>query len=313
MIGRDRRTGRATKGKAVTAMQDEAGRDKSGRNEAGRNEAGRNEIAFDAPTTWGRVRSCRHGLFLYNRNDVYIGRSLELYGEYSDLETELLRSLLREGDWFVEAGANIGALTVPLARKVGPGGAGFVFEPQRLNHQMLCANLALNGLTHVQARQAGLGAEQGVMSAALVNPDREDNYGDVRLRPASVEWGEQVTVSTLDAVGLPQCRLIKMDVQGMERQVLEGARATIARCRPALWVENDDRETSPDLIRLIRGMGYRLWWHKSPLFSPRNFRGAVENVFEDVVSLNMLCLPAEGRLDIDWPEILADDEWPMRT
>lgn len=269
------------------------------------------DCAVDLPGGWGRLRTCRHGLFMFNRNDVYIGRSLELYGEFSELEANLLCSLLRAGDTFVEAGANIGALTVPLAQRVGPSGQGFAFEPQRQNHQMLCANLALNGLSNVRARCAGLAAADGVMTAPVFDPARPNNYGDVRLVADEGHGGEAVPVATVDGLGLSRCRLIKIDVQGMEPQVLEGAKATIAACRPALWVENDDRAASPALIRRIRALGYRLWWHLAPLYNPDNFRQVSENVFDKVVSCNMMCLPAEGKLNIGAPEILDDEAWPL--
>ena len=66
-----------------------------------------------------RLVAGRHGQFLYNTNDRYIGRSLEFYGEYCEQEADLYRQLLRPGDTVIEVGANIGALTVPLR---GPSG-----------------------------------------------------------------------------------------------------------------------------------------------------------------------------------------------
>lgn len=268
------------------------------------------DAVIDLPGGWGRLRACRHGLFMFNRNDVYIGRSLDLYGEFSELEARLLCSLLRPGDVFVEAGANIGSLTVPMAQRVGPAGKGFAFEPQRQNYMMLCANMGLNGISCVQTRQAGLAAADAVMTAMIYDPAVENNYGDIRLG-AECEKREQVSVTTVDGLGLPRCRLIKIDVQGMEPQVLEGAKATIAACRPALWVENDDRAASPALIRQIRAMGYRLWWHLAPIYNPSNFRGCRDDIFPRVVSCNLMCLPAEGELNIGAPEITDDDAWPL--
>jgi FkbM family methyltransferase len=269
------------------------------------------DIAIDPPGGWGRLRRCRHGLFLYNRNDVYVGRSLEVYGEYSHLEAGLLCSLARPGDVFIDAGANIGTITVPLANRVGPGGAGHAFEPQPLNFQMLCANLALNGLTNVSPHNAGLSDAAGEMSVDMVDPKLPYNYGDMRLSPITAETARSATVKIIDDLALPRCRLIKIDVQGMEPKVLAGATATIARCRPALFVENDDRASSPALIRLIRSLGYRLWWHLSPLFNPTNFRRHPEDIFGNTVSSNLLCLPAEGDLSISAEELLDDDYWPL--
>src|SRR5512139_1143204 len=86
---------------------------------------------------WLEVKRCRHGVFAYNRNDIYIGRSLSVYGEYSEAEVAFLSRLLAPGDTVVEAGANIGSITVPLARVVGAGGRLIGFEPQRVAFELL--------------------------------------------------------------------------------------------------------------------------------------------------------------------------------
>src|SRR3954469_8060635 len=95
---------------------------------------------------FNHLRDCRHGPMLFNINDKYIGRSLELYGEFSEPEITLLTSYLRPTDTVVEVGANVGAHTVPRAQAVSGGGEVVAFEPQRLIFQTLCANLALNSI-----------------------------------------------------------------------------------------------------------------------------------------------------------------------
>ena len=97
------------------------------------------------------LRETRYGRMLYHERDTYIGQSFARYGVYGEIELQLLRALVKPGDVVVEAGANIGADTVPLARRIGERGAIFAFEPQRLVYQMLCANVALNGLSNVIA------------------------------------------------------------------------------------------------------------------------------------------------------------------
>ena len=74
----------------------------------------------------------KYGKIIYNTRDRYIGRSLAAYGEYSQGEAELYKQLLRSGDTVIEVGANMGSLTVPLARFVGEAGRVIAFEPQRL-------------------------------------------------------------------------------------------------------------------------------------------------------------------------------------
>lgn len=83
------------------------------------------------------LKECRHGRMAFLRRDQYVGRSLALYGEFSQFETELFAQFIRPGMAVVEVGANIGAHTVSLAQMVGPHGAVFALEPQRVIFQRI--------------------------------------------------------------------------------------------------------------------------------------------------------------------------------
>ncbi|MGE0658318.1 MAG: FkbM family methyltransferase [Reyranellaceae bacterium] len=256
-----------------------------------------------------RLRECRYGKMLYRLNDTFIGRSLELYGEMGEQEVRALCSLVRPGDVVLEVGANIGTNVVPLARRVGKDGAVVAFEPQRRVHQMLCANVALNGLPNVLALWAAAGAAEGSIRAPAIDYETRGNFGGVAL---SAEGdGERVPVMTIDGLELQSCRLMKIDVEGMEIDVLRGAARTIARLQPRLYVENDRREKSPALISHLAGLGYRCYWHLPRLFNRDNFRGHAENVFGDIVSVNMLCLPPGDALDVGGlrPVSGPNDDW----
>lgn len=256
-----------------------------------------------------RLIQGRHGCLLYNRNDQYVGRSLEEYGEYAEAEVALFRQLLRPGATVVEAGANIGAHTLVLAQLVGPQGRVFAFEPQRLCFQVLCANLALNGLANVVARQSALGEAPGRLYVPLLDPQAEQNFGGLSL--GSHPQGEEVPIETVDGLNLPGCLLLKADVEGMEQAVLRGAEQTLARCRPFLYLENDRPEKSAALIEYLLERKYRLYWHVTPLFSPSNHFANPTNVFPGIVAPNMLgvhpALQAEltGFVAIEGP----DSDW----
>ena len=160
---------------------------------------------------------------VFNRKDLYIGRSLELF---SELEVELLSRLIKPGSLVVEAGANIGSLTVALSRMVGPGGAVIAFEPQRQIFHLLCANLALNSILNVFAYQKAIGAARGSLFVPQLHPAAPHNFGGLSLGNAAA--GEPVEVTALDDMRFPRLGLIKADVEGMEEQVLAGATKTIA-------------------------------------------------------------------------------------
>jgi len=255
------------------------------------------------------LKDCRHGRMLFLPNDLYVGRSLDLYGEFSQVEGELLQKLVGPGDHVVEIGANIGAHTVGLARRVGPGGTVHAFEPQRVLFQMLCANVALNGLGNVHAHRAAVGVRPGSLTVPPLDYAAVNNFGGISLTDGGL--GEKVTVVQLDGMDLPPPRLLKIDVEGMEADVLEGARQLITRQRPVLYVENDRREKSPALITLISDLGYDLWWHLPPLFNPGNFAGNANNVFGGTCSINLICLPREAPLVLEgFKPVKSPDDWP---
>ena len=254
-----------------------------------------------------RVKRCRHGWMLYNVHDTYVGRSFDLYGEFSELEARLFAQLIPPGGVALDIGANIGAHSVPMARIVGPAGMVVAFEPQRVLYQMLCANLALNSLPNVWSFWAGAGRENGSLRVPPLDYHATNNFGGISL--GSGEHGEAVQILPLDGMTLPNCHFIKIDVEGMEREVIAGARATIGKFRPLLYVENDRQEKSAALIRSLFELEYRLYWHLTTLFNAGNFFGATQNVFGQVVSINMLCIPRERNLPVQGlREITAPEE-----
>lgn len=237
-----------------------------------------------------RLKACRYGPLLYWITDTYIGQSLDLYGEFSEGETGLLRQIIRPGATVVEVGANIGAHTVCLAKAVGPLGKVLAFEPQRLVYQMLCGNVALNVLTNVHTHHAAVGRAPGTITVPTLDPNASQNFGSVSLGAWSE--GEQVPVVTLDSLNLAACDLIKIDVERMELEVLLGAEQTIRRLQPVLYMENEWEEKSEPLIRQLMTWNYRLYWHFPLLFNPANHFQNPTDVFHQVVSTNMLCVPA---------------------
>lgn len=259
--------------------------------------------------SFNQLVQTRYGPMLYNRFDQYVGGSLAAYGEFSEGEAAMFSQLVGNGNIVVEAGANIGAHTVHLAQMVGEQGAIYAFEPQRVVFQTLCANLALNQLVNVTARQQGLGRNASEMVLPNVDPRVENNFGGLSLLQNVP--GEKVSIVTIDSLALPRCDLIKVDVEGMEEEVIAGALNTIAKFRPTLYLENDRAEKSASLIRFLQSLNYKIWWHLSPLFNPNNFAKNSTNIFGGIVSINILCQPAESAKPVTGlREILdANEQW----
>ncbi len=256
------------------------------------------------------LRKCRHGYMLYNVNDVYVGRSFELYGEFSQGEAELFEQIVRPGDTVLDIGANIGAHTVVLANRVGPTGTVYAFEPQRLVFQTLCANIALNSLINTHCLQVALGEAPGSVTVPVFNYAQVNNYGGVSMD--MFETGEKVPAITLDSLELPACRFIKLDVEGMEIKALQGAVRTIERLQPILYVEDDRLEKSEALRQFIDSLDYDMYWHLPTLYNGRNYLQNPQNVFGNVVSVNLLCVSRKSETKIKgFDRALPTQEHPL--
>jgi FkbM family methyltransferase len=243
------------------------------------------------------IKHCRHGLFMYNLNDLFIGRAMDIYGEWCESELACLGQMLKSGDVIIDVGANIGTHTVFFSKKVNPGGMIFAFEPQRITFEFLCANLVLNGLTNVIPMQAGAGEVGGQLTVPLADPNIMQNFGAVSIEGKSS--GDLVNVIPLDALELKRCNLIKIDVEGMELKVLKGAEKTIRDCRPFLFVENNSKEGSPETVQMLLNLNYNCWWHIAPYYNLDNFFHNKENVWVNIVpEANMICVPKEFDLNI---------------
>jgi len=261
------------------------------------------------PNGFNELQMCRSGPMIYNKHDIYVGGSLQRYGEFSVAEQEIFAQVIRPGALVVEVGANIGAHTVELSRLAGPDGEVHAFEPQRIVFQALCANLALNQCTNVHARQAAVGEKAGIISVPPIDPTIRYNFGGVSLR--DVAFGEAVALITLDSLDLPACSLLKVDVEGMEVEVLKGAEQLIQMHRPIMYLENDREDRSEELLGIVERLGYKAWWHLAQLFNAANFYGDPVDIFGNIVSINVLCVPGETKMPVNGlrPVSSPQDKW----
>ena len=221
----------------------------------------------------------RHGLFLCNPIDPFVGRSLDLYGEYCEEELEFLVRLLEPDATVIEIAAGIGAHTVPLARHVGPAGIIHAFESRRLTFQLLCANVALNGLENVHTYERGVS-------------QRFSNGTDTTTYPT------MASAATIDALDFGNCQLIRIDAPGNEENVLAGAEQTLTRSDPVVYLRNVSESQRPRIISWFRSRGFRMYWHSPRFFRSTNFRGQTDNVFGEMKSENILCVSNSTAIDV---------------
>ena len=171
------------------------------------------------------------------------------------------------------------------------------FEPQGAIHEILRTNVAPLG--NVVVHREAAGAADGNFHAPPRAYDNAEDFGKVVAGGA----GEDVPVVTIDSLSLTQLRLLKIDIDGSELDVLKGATETIKRCEPALYVKNDRADRSEQLISHIFGLNYRLWWHLTPMFSPNNFFHHPQDVFGGARSCNMIGFPSSVPITLRFAEV----------
>ncbi len=253
----------------------------------------------------------KEGYIVYNKNDTYIGKAIEKYGEFSGLEVEIFENLCHPSDVVIEVGANIGTHTLVFSRLVGPTGRVYAYEPQRIVFQTLCANLALNSITNVECMQQALSNEVGHLVIPEINYHREGNFGGIEIDKFTS--GSKVEVVKLDSrIDLPRLNFLKIDAEGMEHQIISGAVDIINKYKPILYVENDRLEKSKALIELINTLDYRIFWHLPPLYNEHNYAGDSENLWPGIVSVNMLCIHRSVKTNIDLLENSEPDFHPFK-
>jgi FkbM family methyltransferase len=263
---------------------------------------------------------CRYGYMVFNRLDEYIGRSLEHYGEYNGAEGNFLCAMLSPGQTVVEVGANIGTHTIALGQAVGATGQVIAFEPQAGAFQLLCANVALNNLSQVKTLAIAVGAKSGHIKMPRMDYTKPGNFGavtatDLSTAPSAAPHrdGDIVPLGRLDdMLRLKNCRLLKVDAEGMELETLQGAETLIKQHQPILYVENDRKDKSPALISFILGLGYSLYWHTPLLFHADNFFENDAYIFarERIASINMVAAPPGTVVaNMKGREITRPDDW----
>lgn len=179
-----------------------------------------------------------------------------------------LARLLGRGDVVIEAGGHIGYLTLHCARLVGEAGAVHVFEPGPNNLPYLHANV--DAIDNAVVVEEALGNAPGMARLFVENLTGQNNTmladaGEYRRnsRSAGVDartYTVSVPVTTIDGYcadnGIAPT-FVKIDVESFELEVLEGAKATLASCRPIVLVEVARRED--EVLGLMTSLGYALF------------------------------------------------------
>src|SRR5207249_4766035 len=186
---------------------------------------------YDGPVTTGWYFGMRfnHHLLGDMSQCTYVD------GRYEPNEMHAISKLIGPGMTVVDVGANAGVFTLEAAKLVGAQGSVHAFEPSPRDSERLLANVSLNALANVHVHAEALGRATGQRGPAgsRARPPRQHTIGGFSYAADARAYSVEVDVTSLDdfaaAQRLTRLDLLKIDVEGSETAVLQGARESLRR------------------------------------------------------------------------------------
>lgn len=203
----------------------------------------------------------KHGKFLILPNDA-LGQALINNGDFEPHFYNIVKNVVKEGDICLDCGANLGYHAITMARMTGPRGKVIAFEPLRVIFQQLNGNAFLNGLRNIIALNVAIGNQTGIIQMDYVDVDNPSgvNIGATKIGA----HGDMVEMIKIDDVIQNGVSFMKIDVQGSEVFLLEGAENLIKNSRPIMFIEVENQwltcfgQTSETLLNKVMSLDYIL-------------------------------------------------------
>jgi len=208
--------------------------------------------------------------FYYLVDDKYVGQRVALE-KYEPYETELILRQTKSGDVIVDVGANIGYYTILLADKVGLNGKVYAFEPDLINFEILKKNVEVNKLKNVVLVRAAVSNKKGI---SYLYKSKE-NYGDHRMF-GNEEKEEIKTIKLDNYLKNQKIDLMKVDTQGWEPSVFEGAKKIIEKNKPTIFFEYSPASyklaklDGLKMMRWLKKVYKKFWWIDEWLYLYKN-------------------------------------------
>ena len=195
---------------------------------------------------------------------------------YEPETSQFVEKVLKGGDCFVDIGAHIGYFSLLAAKIVGDHGSVLSFEPERKNYDQLKQHIAMNDLTNIKTFDIALSSEDKG-GELFVNSDNDGGHAlwNVSEHPLCKksrydQIKQRVTIATLDSIlqteSVDRIKLIKIDTEGTEHNILLGSFNTIKRCKVPYIICEINRfglkhmgTSEPRLREFMKELGYETY------------------------------------------------------
>lgn len=174
------------------------------------------------------------------KNDCGVSDMARRGGVYEHYIFDYIKNNLNvDGKTIIDIGANFGFHSMEFADLVGENGKVISFEPQRLVYYQLCANILINGYDNITSYNLALSDEVTRLKMENLDYHSENtiNIGNAHLNAYTHLAYNEVDVKPLDSFQFENVAVIKIDVQGFEPKVLDGAIQTILKHKPVIFIE----------------------------------------------------------------------------
>lgn len=241
------------------------------------------------------IVNTRSGKMKIIEEDAIVSSSLRHYGEWAQLEINALCRFIEPNDTVIDVGAFIGTHTIAFANRVGRDGYVHSFEPRQAIHRLLTENVQLNSLSWVTCWAKGL-TDKAVDFYKDDLPEKNLNLGGFSLKNQSKgaqNGNVEISCVTLDSLNLGLVNFMKVDVEGMEAEVLNGAASLLASSRPVIACEVNNVSNAIALLDFALSNRFGVFAGLFPAFNPENFASFKTNFFGDAKELSLLLIPLE--------------------
>ena len=230
-----------------------------------------------------------------------LGSSLKNYGEYQQIELDLLLQIINSNTVVYDVGSNIGYHASAFASKSQQV---YCFEANLDHFKMLKLNLNNNPRCHLFNN--AIGNTVGEILVEEFDPYANENYGAVRV---GSNQGRAVKLVTLDSLDLPLPDFIKIDVEGYELPVLQGALNLIKQKLPVIYFEAQESKDLDKIYYLLKDFGYILKWVCVKNFNTNNFFNNQNNLYENSAIFSILCYQP-NTIQTELEDVLGpNDSW----
>lgn len=175
-------------------------------------------------------------------------------GSYERQKCELFAKLVQPGDVVYDVGANVGYYSLIAAHLAGPAGRVYAFEPVPRNVAYLSRHLEMNAVANTTILEVAVAARAGM---ARFDASGEPSMGS--LNPSGTLHVKTVVLDDLLAMSAVEPpTLVKIDVEGAELSVLQGATHILRRYRPLILLATHGRAVHDACVTLLENERYEL-------------------------------------------------------